>query len=667
MGVFLFYYQDYSKKEILANYLGLARISAGFIKQNIENIALRFDFVNDAAPLAGKGDNEAARRALDAALNNSPDFIFLAILDENGKELARSAGKEISASVPAIDLSGDESLKKMGHDNITVSGPGGGARFPLVEIVYPAKDGRYLFAVVNLFSVWDKFAAQRIGRTGGIYFAGAGRGFLAFGRPAPPVGSGALDALFGLKEAAVRDLRNQFGDSLVGAWAPTALPGIYIMVLQYKKEAFYTISLVSWLIVFFILATTTLSYFAALSFSQEVSEPIEKLTAAAKKVADNDFNVSLDSSGAWGEFEILINAFNYMAGGLKHYQAVQLDKILDEKKKMDLLAGLMRDGIVMCSKEGEKFFVNKTAAKILESDVLCNNVVCTLSTRGKAAPALKDLLALKSGTVFAYEEQGSPKAHFEILIEFFEPAQEETVAIIIFRDITSEYEINEMKNDIFNSVAHDLRAPLLGLQAYIMILAQGGLKAEKQKEILKSMEQTSGTLTALIENILDASKLERGLVRPHKEMFELKPVASKVITGLTPLAQEKGLYLKNEIPSFLKVNADKGLIERVLSNLISNAVKFTRKGGIEISAKETGASAEVTVKDTGIGIKPAELDKIFEKYHTAKTDVKGYGLGLSIARQIINAHGGALGAASREGLGSAFTFTLPAGAGEADK
>ena len=666
-GVFLFYYQNHNKTEILENYHTLARISSGFIKQNIENIALRFDFANELAPklsdgstkqkAAAPGEGSLAQAALDDALKNNPDFVFLAVLDSAGQEIMRSAPKEISANIPAVNLAGSPALKSTGE--IVINDTGARAPFPLVEIIYPAKDRKFLFAVVNLFSVWDKFAAQSIGRTGGIYFANAGDGFLVFsGRPAPEASPEAVRNALNSGKNLIKEMDDAHGVKLVGAFAPTPLPGTYIMVMQSRKEAYYTISLISWLIVFFILATTTLSYFAALSFSQEVSDPMEKLTAAAQKIAGNDFNVSLDPKGAWGEFELLIKTFNAMAEDLGHYSAVQLDKILDEKKKTDMLARLMRDGVIMCSMTGEKFFINQTAAKILNSEALCQLLSCKKNQK----PRIKDLLALKNGTVFTYGEEGqsAQPAYFEMLIEFFKPANEERVAIIIFRDITSEHEINEMKNDIFNSVAHDLRAPLLGLQAYIMLMQEQSLPPTKQKEMLSSMEQSSKTLTSLIENILDASKLERGLLQPQKVSFDISASAQKVMDTLAPLAKKRGVKLINQIPPGTMAVADKNLIERVFTNLISNAIKFTKDGSAAAEYALRGRLHNITVGDNGLGIKEADLVKIFEKYHHTPGGPKGYGLGLNISKQIINAHGGDITVKSREGKGARFTFTLPA-------
>jgi signal transduction histidine kinase len=206
-----------------------------------------------------------------------------------------------------------------------------------------------------------------------------------------------------------------------------------------------------------------------------------------------------------------------------------------------------------------------------------------------------------------------------------------------------------------------LRAPLLGLQAYIMILRESELPEESKKEILRSMELSSKTLTSLVENILDASKLERGLLLPKVEDFDISAAASKVVDSIKPLAAAARNKIKNRIKKGITIKGDKNLLERVLSNLISNAVKFTEGGTIEISYDFKEGSHRITVSDDGIGIKESELNKIFEKYRSVSPagGHKGYGLGLNISKQIITAHGGTISVESREGAGAKFIFTLP--------
>ncbi len=656
-GVFLFYYQNYNKTQILNNYLNIAQISSKFIQQNIENASLRLSFSQDLFNMLDDGKPGAQQR-LDEAVEDNPDFVFLAMLDKDGREILRAGTPQMLKLIGPLDLSGDKSIKEIGAQSMAISGFSDGLAFPFVEVVYPAGEGRFVFAVMSLFNIWDKLATQRIGISGGIYFATPNHGLLDVdSQPLPPISAGVLGADLLSDKKIFKEIKATTGDIFVGAASPTVIPDTYIFVLQFRREAFYTISLISWLIAFFILATTTLSYFAALSFSEEISSPIEALTKAARKIGENDFDVEVSARDSWGEFDILIEAFNAMASKLGEYKAVQLDKLLDEKRKIDLLAGLMRDGIVMATLEGEQLFANRTAQQILDSDALCSRLECTLHGK-ELKPELQAITKLPSGTVFSYRK-GDKTAYFEMISETFKPAKEDGVILMVFRDITTEREVSEMKNDIFNSVAHDLRAPLLGLQAYLMVLKEGVLNEAEQARALTAMENSSKTLAGLVENILDISKLERGLLMVNRAPFNIAQSVERVFSSIMPLAEAKNTRLVNHIPQSLTVNADGALLERVFMNLISNSIKFTEGGTITAAFKEEDNKYILSITDTGAGIEPEHLTKIFMKYHQVDKNVKGYGLGLAIVRQIIKAHGGEIWASNNPQGGAVMTFSLP--------
>jgi len=153
----------------------------------------------------------------------------------------------------------------------------------------------------------------------------------------------------------------------------------------------------------------------------------------------------------------------------------------------------------------------------------------------------------------------------------------------------------------------------------------------------------------------------------NKTDFDLNEMFNNLISTLQPLAQQKNLYLKTDCPAPATLNADKNLIERLFTNLISNALKFTEKGGVQITAKQEGAAYKITVQDTGIGIAQEELPQIFKKYHQADRSVNGYGLGLTIVKQIAEAHKGQIEVTSELNKGTTFTVTLPINSQEVAK
>ncbi len=172
------------------------------------------------------------------------------------------------------------------------------------------------------------------------------------------------------------------------------------------------------------------------------------------------------------------------------------------------------------------------------------------------------------------------------------------------------------------------------------------------------MGEAARNLSALLEDVLDVSRVEAGMLTPQKETLDLGELARQVTDTLSPTAAEKNLTLENHVPA-LSVAADPKLLRRVLTNLVSNAIKFTEKGFVRIRAKETKKCYFITVEDSGIGMSEQEIKGLFQKYHQVHADKPGYGLGLFISRQIVQAHGGTLRVSSTPGKGSTFTVELP--------
>ena len=580
--------------------------------------------------------------------------MFLALFDQNGKELARTKNDNFG-NLPSFNLSDNFAFNeiKTGKEQIEILKD---IFPPYTAIISRTENGNILLLIIDFTPLIAQTEKHKFGKSGGLYFVD-GEGYSLLNKGDLPLLN--LTNLDLSKDKGT--LSNcKAGTNLIfaGAYTKNPLGDGYLFLLQSQKEAFYTINLISWLIAFFVLATTTLSYFASLYFAEDLAEPIDKLIDAAHEITKNNFSVSIDDKKYLEEFSPLIKTFNAMAEKLKEYQALQLDKLLDERNKTNLLARLMRDGIIMCTLDGKELFANKVAKYILNSEAFAKNLEATIRAEDLLEPSLKELLKVPSGTIFHYTKE-QRQIYFGVVNEIFRPQNEEPVAIILFRDITSEHEIREMKNDVFNAVAHDLRAPILGIQGYIMLLEEGNLPPQQQNKMLKAISNSSKMLVNLVENILDISKIERGLLVLNKTTFDLGKTLNKIITSLMPLAEQKNLTIKTEFSEPLPIYADQNLIERVFSNLLSNAIKFTSKGGVNITGKQEGANYKIEVQDSGIGIAQDELAQIFTKYHQADRNINGYGLGLTIVKQIVEAHKGKIEVSSVLNKGTTFTLTLP--------
>lgn len=219
-------------------------------------------------------------------------------------------------------------------------------------------------------------------------------------------------------------------------------------------------------------------------------------------------------------------------------------------------------------------------------------------------------------------------------------------------------QVSEMKEQVFRAVAHDLRAPLLGLQGYLYILQSGKVSKDEEKQYLELMSQAAKNLSSLLEDVLDVSRVQAGMMMPKKESVALPEIVKNVTDTLAPAAQEKGLTLTADI-AVDRLPADPKLLQRVIMNLVSNAIKFTDKGFVRVRAWQDEKGYYLSVADSGIGISEHDLKGLFQKYHQVHTDRQGYGLGLFISSQIMQAHGGTLDVTSKPGEGSVFTLSIP--------
>jgi signal transduction histidine kinase len=230
-------------------------------------------------------------------------------------------------------------------------------------------------------------------------------------------------------------------------------------------------------------------------------------------------------------------------------------------------------------------------------------------------------------------------------------------------------ELAEMKEEFLALTTHDLRSPLTVISGVISFFTSGrlGELSPEQKNMVSMMERNTQNLIELVNDLLDASKLESGTMRLDLASIDLREVIKELRdTMLLPLAKEKGIELVEAIADDLpNIEADRPKLRRILLNLLSNALKFTQKGGrVEILAEAQGDGlVSISVSDTGVGIAPEDVERLFDKYEQTRSRAtrgeKGTGLGLYITKQLVELHGSQISVNSELGRGSTFSFTLP--------
>ncbi len=228
-------------------------------------------------------------------------------------------------------------------------------------------------------------------------------------------------------------------------------------------------------------------------------------------------------------------------------------------------------------------------------------------------------------------------------------------------------DVSQMKEEFLALTTHDLRSPLAVISGVINFFTSGrlGELTTEQKKMVGMMERNAASLIELVNDLLDASKLESGSLRLDLAAINLQNVIREVRETMEPLARDKEIMLGDFLPADLpSVQADVNKLRRILVNLLSNALKFTpRAGAVDITAEQLGDTVRVVVSDTGVGISPEDLPRLFDKYEQARSrptrNEKGTGLGLYITKQLVELHNGTITAHSELGKGSTFVFTLP--------
>jgi PAS domain S-box-containing protein len=239
--------------------------------------------------------------------------------------------------------------------------------------------------------------------------------------------------------------------------------------------------------------------------------------------------------------------------------------------------------------------------------------------------------------------------------------------VTVIHDITAMKKIDQMKSDFVSMVAHEIKSPMNSVLALVKVIQDGlaGNLTEKQQDILGRVSEKIKGLADLASELLDLSRIESGLITMEKERLQLAPLLREQVAFYEEKARTKQIDLRADpLPDLPAVLANKHSIEEVISNLITNAIRYTPEGGcITVSASEQKDYVRFSVRDTGYGIGKEELDRIFERFYRVKNDqtrfITGTGLGLAIVKSIVAAHNGLIKVESEVGQGSTFHVDLP--------
>jgi signal transduction histidine kinase/ActR/RegA family two-component response regulator len=246
------------------------------------------------------------------------------------------------------------------------------------------------------------------------------------------------------------------------------------------------------------------------------------------------------------------------------------------------------------------------------------------------------------------------------------PSTDRPGTVMVLRDITREAEVDRMKSEFVSMVSHELRTPMTAIKGYLELFLMGAAGSDPavQRNFLEVVKSNADRLSDMVDELLDMSRIEAGKVQMHLQAVSVQRIVCDVAMMLQKGFDDRNLPLCPDIPDDLPdVLADPGRLTQIVTNLLSNALKYTFEGRVDVIARVVGDHVQVDVADTGIGMTEEDQTRLFTRFFRASTarekDVPGTGLGLSITRSLIEMHGGYIWVKSAEGQGSTFSFTLP--------
>jgi len=237
--------------------------------------------------------------------------------------------------------------------------------------------------------------------------------------------------------------------------------------------------------------------------------------------------------------------------------------------------------------------------------------------------------------------------------------------VLVAQDVTEIRRLEGMRREFVANVSHELKTPLTSIKGLVETLLGGALDdSANNRRFVSLIDEDATRLTRLIDDLLELSQIESKALPLTREAVELTPLLEGIVAALEREIEQRRLTVAAQVPPGLLVSADPHRLRQVFMNLVDNAIKYNKDAGrITISAARDRASLTVTVADTGVGIPPQDLPRIFERFYRVdkarSRALGGTGLGLSIVKHIVESHGGTVSVQSRLGEGSAFTITLP--------
>lgn len=398
--------------------------------------------------------------------------------------------------------------------------------------------------------------------------------------------------------------------------------------------------------------------------ARTITSPIREVTSRAAAMAGGDFSqlIEVRSHDEIGE---LGKMFNFLTIRLQD----TLKEISSEKNKIEAILNYMTDGIIALNREGKAIHLNPAARQLLER----SDYRVELGSPGEEilsniidSEELSRLLQQASPSIKEVQVGGDEGKTLQVYFAPFKEDGNPQGMLVVLHDVTRERILSRLQQEFVANVSHELRTPLTTIKNYVETLLNGAQDDPGVRlRFLEVVDKETDRMVKLVKDLLVLSQMDYQETNWLREKSDVISLINEVLAQVELECRTKEIYLHDLLPErkiIVLLNKDK--IRQVLLNLLDNAIKYTPKGGeIKVSVLTKYNFVWITVKDTGIGIPAKEVDRVFERFYrvdkTRSRDSGGTGLGLPIAKQIVEAHGGSIYLKSELEKGTEVTFSLP--------
>jgi two-component system sensor histidine kinase VicK len=417
---------------------------------------------------------------------------------------------------------------------------------------------------------------------------------------------------------------------------------------------------IMWLFIAACLAVIVLGIF----FSRNLTRPIKSLVSGALELGQGNLDARIPVRSK-DEIGVLAQRFNTMADNVKQL----VSNLRIEDAKLSVVLDSVGEGIVAVDAENKIVFANISAAVLagtLPSNLAGNSFGAVFALTKNNQPFQLDPNSTKVYKEVVFISPNRRLHYLDIFANRIEDDTGSIKSIITLRDQTDERDLEMMKLDFVSMAAHELRTPITAIRGYLGLLSNERTElSSSSKQSIERAQSSASQLVGLINNLLNVSKIEGGSMHMSYTKVDWVKAVQDSVTDHTFSADEKNISLSFTKPDeHVALVADEIAIKEVINNLISNAIHYTDEGGhVTVSIKLDGKRVFTSVQDDGIGMAPNVLPRLFTKFYRAKGGLAsgsgGTGLGLYIAKSIVELHKGKIWVESAEGKGSTFTFSLP--------